>query len=197
MKDRMWWTRQCRIQAESRLIANHKWTQYLLYWYSIFSIGIAVSTLKYETFAESDARILFVLFSIFTFTISLFLSSSRFRERAIELKSNYTEIQSLIEKWNSYEKSKSLDNEVSQRLIEQYTALLDLSENHSAQDDSIAVVFTYYKCIPKKRKRLLTRFPQCIDYWVCILYFTKRSAMILIAFSIPIITLVSVLKFDS
>jgi len=186
LSDRIWWTRQCRIQAEKRLLANHKWSQYLLFWYSFFSVVLSVVILKFD-FLEDYGDVLFVCFSVFTFAISLFLASSRFSQRADELKTNYTKLQALYEPISRLEKADDSNSSQYQELTKDYTALLDGVENHLDIDDASALVDAWFRTPKLKRLKNLSRHPQSIHCLRLVKGASGRIIFRMISFSIPVV----------
>jgi len=150
MKDNVWWTRKARIQSETRLLENHKFIQALLLWYSLTSVFVAVTLLKFSNFS-SNIDLLFTCFSIFILGVTLFSSNAQYVQKADAFKNNYISLQQL------YLELDSLDKPTSEHQ-ERYNNLLHSTENHQQIDDARALIETY-ESTPVDKIEKLTRTP--------------------------------------
>lgn len=196
LSDRIWWTRQCRIQAEKRMLSNHRWTQSLLFWYSFFSVAVSIMILKFSLW-DTYGDVLFVCFSVFTFGIGLFLSSSRFAERADEIKTNYTKLQVLGEKAHSFEAQSSTHTAEYEAIAQTYSELLDGIENHTAIDDAFALVDAWNRTPKPKRLKWLTRYPQCIHYWRIARSWAIDVVVRVVSFLLPVMLIIAITRWES
>jgi hypothetical protein len=188
MKDNVWWTRKARIQAESRLLKSHKLTQTLLLWYSLASVFVAVTLLKFSDFS-SNIDLLFTCFSIFILGVTLFSSNAQYVQKADAFKGNYIALQHL------YFELCEIDPPTKAHQ-EKYQDLLNSTENHQEVDDARALVEVYDNT-PEDKLDKLTRTPSKQHRWLvkknCIVTRTINTLL----FSLPILLVVFSILTDT
>ncbi|MCD5360323.1 SLATT domain-containing protein [Chromobacterium aquaticum] len=139
-KDRIWFTRIARIQAEKRLLRNELHAQLLLMTYSIYSITLSVILLKFKIIPDDIGTILGIIISITLFGLSFLLNSMGFSARAQRFKENYIHLQTLINQLDlalCTTDSDSLKTAI-KTTQEQYASAISNCENHTTTDDYIA-----------------------------------------------------------
>lgn len=121
-----------------------------------------------------------VIASFAILIISIFLSSQRFKERAIYFKNCHIQLDELYLKILNAEENHSLTEEKSEKFISMYEKILENVENHSSFD---------YLCLRyslrKNTKNTLKPFGGFSDYLSLILFQAKRYFLILILFILP------------
>lgn len=149
LKNKIWWTRKARIEAEKRLLANKKHCEIILLWYSFCSVGASIYFLEFQP-QNKYAPITWVIFSVAVFVITSFINGMRILERSTEIKQCYETLNTL-----------SQSNDSVQDLSKRYKETLDKCENHLESDFLKAVVKTY---ILEEDKSELTKQPNKLMY---------------------------------
>jgi hypothetical protein len=188
MKDNVWWTRKARIQAESRLLKSHQLTQALLLWYSLASVFVAVTLLKFSAFS-SNIDLLFTCFSIFILGVTLFSSNAQYVQKADAFKGNYIALQHLYLELNEIDKPTKTHQE-------KYQDLLHSTENHQQIDDARALVETY-DSTPADKLNNLTRTPTKRHKWLVTKNSIVTGGIKISLFSLPILLVVFSIATDT
>ena len=97
--DNIWWTKKARIEAEKRLLMYSFQSQVLLLWYSFSGVAASIYHLKNGTSSEE----MWVIYSVLTLCISVFISGLSFKERAALIKDSYEALNTLYYKVKSVE----------------------------------------------------------------------------------------------
>lgn len=140
LKNRIWFTRIARIHAEKRLLRNEFHSQLLMMFYSVYSIALSVTLLKYKPISDDAGNVFGIILSITLFGLSFHLNARGFPARAQRFKENYTHLQDLH---GRLELALSQTDPVAlQKAIEDvqrdYGAAIASSENHTTTDDRCA-----------------------------------------------------------
>lgn len=130
IKDNIWWTRKSQIQMEKRLLSNAFQSELLLFWYSFFSVSVAIYLLGNEQTSSADINILWVIFSVLVLTVSGFINGLSFKERASLVKETYETLSRIYQECNE-------NNE--DGINREYQQILNVCENHKDKD--------YYKAL--------------------------------------------------
>ncbi len=129
ISDRIWVTRKARINTEKRLLRNSLVSEILLTYYSLSVVIFSVWNL---TRPNGLINLLLVSASVVVLVLSIFLSSQKFRERALAMRNCYVRLEELHQKASQAEEER---NKAELQEIEQlYRELLIGSENHSETD---------------------------------------------------------------
>lgn len=129
---RMYITYKARINAAERLKKTNGFIQGLNIYYSLFLTTLSI----YSVSAGSQKLSLVItIYSVVVTVTIVFLAAQNYGERAKSLKNNYVSIYSLYNKINE-----NLQEENLEKISNDYSQLIDSSENHLEYD--------YYKaCI--------------------------------------------------
>lgn len=127
--DKIWVTRKTRIYTEQRLKRKALISQLVMIVYSFLLVAISVWNL---VCSSQPLNMVSVFGSIAVLISSVFLSSQRYTERALEMKNCYIRLDELYHKVKKSETSKDY-NSVEQ-LRSEYTSILLNIENHSDYD---------------------------------------------------------------
>lgn len=176
MKDQVWWTRKARINAENRLLANQRWMEFLLIWYSLLAVFTSIWLLAFGAEDQQHITFIFTCFSIFILAFSLYGANSRFSQRASQMKENYIALQQL------YFLVKDA-NVIQREHREEYSKLLNIAENHTELDDVRTVLYEWYKSTDSN---LVSRRPRAHQYVYFIYYCIVRTLFLLLLLLIPI-----------
>ena len=134
--DNIWWTKKARIEAEKRLLMYSFQSQVLLLWYSFSGVAASIYHLKNGTSSEE----MWVIYSVLTLCISVFISGLSFKERAALIKDSYEALNTLYYKVKSVESERGEEaNKRIALLRDEYSQLMGTSENHTDTDFSKAV----------------------------------------------------------
>ncbi|WP_285276399.1 SLATT domain-containing protein [Halopseudomonas bauzanensis] len=136
MRDSIWFTYKARIQAHNRLDWLDFHSQMLLVWYAMLSATLGVLTIRYEHPLGPDTGMIATVFSIALLSVSLVVTNRDFRVRAMHMRRNYLQLQSLYREFSS-----DAPPPPTQTQTKQYDELLAECENHREIDDRIARVF--------------------------------------------------------
>ncbi len=187
--DNIWWTKKARIEAEKRLLSYSFQSQLILLWYSFSGVAASIYHLKNGSTSEE----IWVIYSILTLCISVFISGLSFKERAALIKDSYEALNTM------YHKAKSLEKDVSnesqrglESLREEYSQLMGTSENHTDTDFSKAVCVAYYTCNGKKNKESklkegVSKAPTKLMLFDVTSWYLKKYTVLLALISIPIV----------
>lgn len=137
LKDRIWFTRIARIHAEKRLLSNELHSQLLLMFYSVYSIALSVTQLKYKPITDDAASVIGTVLSVTLFGLAFHLNARGFAARAQRLKENYTLLQILsgrIELAECQSNTTVLQNTI-ETVQAEYAVAIAGSENHITIDD--------------------------------------------------------------
>ncbi len=178
LSDRIWITRKSRIESESRLKRNELLSQILIVYFSVCNIIFVILDIK-DTNQDYSYQLLIA--SIITLSISIFLPSRRFAERALSFKKCYIGLYSLLQRANKLEKLEqdNLQGEEDSfdRIDSEYQDLLTDHENHSQNDYYVAV---FNNLGPESIFHL-----KKTEWITLILYKLRRSVALLLFFGIP------------
>ena len=94
LKQNIWITRKCRINASERLLSHARYIEILNVYYSIFVIILSLVSLTEQ---DNTLSIISLACSI-ALTISIiYANAAGYRERSLSLKQNYIELQLLLD----------------------------------------------------------------------------------------------------
>lgn len=181
LEDKIFWTKKARIQTENRLLANDKFAQFIIFWYSLFSVGVSVYQLKFGS-TNPNYDVMMVCFTILILCASLFIGNQNFQGRAMLIKQCHEQLSTLQTK-ATLEESDLKYTEI----FNQYEQILGVCENHSSMDFKCALVGEYFNT---KEKDRLSRLP---TRWNIVEFFVWYFFRFVIAVSIvglPIIILI-------
>lgn len=130
IEDRIWETRKCRINLERRLLSYARLTEWLIPWYSVTLIAIAMLPVAQKSMISLASTIGAVLI----LAASIITSSQNYRLRALQIRQQYVEMDRL--------RLRLLETKGAARsaLVEQYEKELAATENHSNWDYLISRV---------------------------------------------------------
>jgi len=176
LSDRIWWTKKSRIQTEKRLLHNAFQAQLLLLWYSFFSVGMAVYYLKFNTSSEYSS-VAWVVFSVLTLSISVFINGLGFKERASLIKGGYEALHEL------YRRAKSAEQENSnvENIGVEYEKILNACENHLDIDYHLALCKAYLT----DSNDGLDRRPTKYSWAQLFFYYLKRWLLLPMLYILP------------
>lgn len=129
LSDRIWVTRKARINTERRLLRNSLLSEILLAYYSLFVVVLSIWNF---TRPNEIINLLLLSASVVVLVLSVFLSSQRFRERALAMRNCYVRLGELQGRAKT---SEDEHNKTELDVIDQlYRELLISSENHTETD---------------------------------------------------------------
>lgn len=131
LEDNIWITRKCRINAAERLQANENFCRFISIYYSILT---TVYTLINMLILEDRIVDVFTLIiSIATTNFFLYLDTKNYKDKYLEFKENYIELDKLLDKLNEAKLNETkLENY--QKIAREYNELLKRVENHKTKD---------------------------------------------------------------
>ncbi|MCG7331858.1 SLATT domain-containing protein [Salinicoccus roseus] len=142
--NKIWITKKSRMEAEARMRRNYIWSQVHLTLNTFAVLAFSIFTLVLE---NELLTVLTVIASVGLFGTSLFMSSMRYGERAIEYKQSYLSLYKLESECKALKRNKELMyNHIGKSLIEEeqndrvlalekeYVTILSESENHANID---------------------------------------------------------------
>lgn len=181
LSDNIWFTRKARIQASERLLSNDHHSQLLLVTYSIINTCLAVILIKDSAILGGNTDLALVIMSIVILVTSLFVTSKNFKGRAESLKNHYIELQKLY--YKALDAEESSDKDSIRAIREQYTDMLDLSENHRAIDDYVFRVLN--------KKTIDTRKPSIYEILITYSYKALKSLLLIFLYVSPLLAILA------
>jgi len=137
--DRIWITRKSRIEAASRLEWNSVYSQFLLAYFAVFSVIFSILDIRDTT---KDYSYQLLIASVITLSVSIFVPSMRFPERAGSFKKCYIALDGLYRRARRAERQETDVDSLEQtgrKIDAEYSQLMDNCENHSNADYLLAV----------------------------------------------------------
>ncbi|MEC9260948.1 MAG: SLATT domain-containing protein, partial [Pseudomonadota bacterium] len=131
--DDIWWTRKARIQTEKRLLSNAFHSQLSLLWYSLIGASASIYYLKFSTNNEL-AGVAWVIYSVMSLVISVFISGLSFKERAGLIKDCYERLKAIQKAAYEIEQAQNSSVGDIEKIGKEYGQILSLCENHSDID---------------------------------------------------------------
>lgn len=147
-------------------------SQFLLVWYAILGAALAVMLIRYPTLLGKNTDIFSAVLSITLLGVSLSVTNRDFRNRAINMRKNYLELQNL---YNTIKKRGS----TTEKDIKKYANLLDGMDNHNSIDDKIFRV--------QNASSLESRKPTRIEYVQVFLSFIVKYFTLVFLYLAPLI----------
>jgi hypothetical protein len=138
--DRILFSREAWVRAESRLLSNQGHAQRLLVVYSIYSVCFAIALLKYKVVSDDFQNIFSVVLAVMLMALSLHLNTRNFRDRAQQFKSGYLklmDIESRIMQVTLQRTPQAMLDDYNE-LFSSYKQLLNDVEQHTAGDALLA-----------------------------------------------------------
>lgn len=145
LKQRIWKTKEARIEASYRLRAKHNFFEKITNIYSLIILILSVWFLNSdEETGVLATRILLVLSLTMTY-FTMYLNTKNYKERAGNFETNYQQLDVLLNKINRYEIDEvELNHDRIKSLQREYEKLLIGKENHLNID--------YYNAMTKRKK---------------------------------------------
>lgn len=131
LKNRIWKTYKSRINSAERLEKNNNFVAFLSIYYS--AVLAAVSILNYVN-KNSNMDVCNIVLSVMVTILFLYFDGRNFKERYINMKKNYNELNLLYYKVESDIEINNINQEHFEELTQKYTDLLGNVENHSKKD---------------------------------------------------------------
>ena len=176
-KDSVWFTYKARIQAHKRLEWLDFHSQLLLVWYAILSTALGVLTIRHSTILGPDTDVMATILSVALLGISLAVANRDFRGRAMQMRTNYLELQKLHRELPDGSPT-STSPAPTPAQVTRYDELLAESENHREIDDRIARVFA---------SGLTTRMPAGFEYFSAVFWLTMRLLITASLYALPVL----------
>lgn len=136
---RVWVTKKCRIEAESRMLFFHRYVMVLINYYTFLVLGISIYSLAFSGAVPEMVNIISVLISIALFGISLYTSAHSYKDKANSYKECYiklmdieSELESLLLKLNG-QNSLMIESEF-KRIKKDYKDIIEKDNNHANID---------------------------------------------------------------
>lgn len=127
LSDRIWLTKKCRMEAESRFNRYDYFSKFLITYYSAFILILSL----YDIIDNNiEYNISIVSASMLILIISLIITSMRFKERSLSYKQCYIKLDELQQEIAKNEQDDKLASDV----FKKYNDVLNLTENHSEYD---------------------------------------------------------------
>ncbi|WP_141694276.1 SLATT domain-containing protein [Desulfosporosinus sp. BG] len=92
---KIWITRKCRIVASERLENAELYAQFIFVYYSVILVSLSIWTL-FPEHSNSTLSLISVIASIGLLSVSLFITSRNYKNRALALKSCYIKLENLL-----------------------------------------------------------------------------------------------------
>lgn len=127
LSDRIWLTKKCRMESESRFNRYDSFSKYLITYYSSFILVLSLYSVI-ENKGEYNFSIISA--SMLILIISLLITSMRFKERSLSYKQCYIKLDELL---HDIEKNDQ-DKKITCEIYKKYNDVLNLTENHSEYD---------------------------------------------------------------
>lgn len=131
LKNRIWKTYKSRINSAERLQKNNEFVAFLSIYYS--AVLAAVSILNYVN-KNSNMDVCSIVLSVMVTILFLYLDGRNYKERYINMKKNYNELNLLYYKVESDIEINNINQEHFEELTQKYTDLLGNVENHCEED---------------------------------------------------------------
>lgn len=131
LTDKIWNTYKARIRASERLQSNDAHSQYLLVWYALITTALSIINIRYPEILGPNTDISSAVMSVALLVVSLLVTNTDYRGRAIQMRKNYLDLQHL---YNSLLSQMSLPAPT-EEMANKYATLLSDSENHLSIDD--------------------------------------------------------------
>lgn len=138
LRDQIWMTRICRINAEKRLMEKDHFVEIINIYYSLCTTILSVILLQCQS---NKLNNLVVAMSIVTLVSVLYIKGLRYAERAGSFRQNYTELQKLEIELSV----EGLTDTEIKTIGLQYCDLLAKGENHSSFDYVVAKINKHEK----------------------------------------------------
>lgn len=140
LRDRIWFTRIARIHSEKRLLRNEFHSQLLLMVYSVYSIVLSVTLLKYEPISQDAGAVFGAVLSVTLFGLSFYQNARGFPARAQRFKENYTHLQELTGRLDLAlcQPTPAVLQTAIEEVQAEYKTATANSENHTTTDDRCA-----------------------------------------------------------
>lgn len=189
--DDIWWTRKARIQTEKRLLSNAFQSQLSLLWYSLVGASASIYYLKFST--NNDlAGVAWVIYSVMSLVISVFISGLSFKERAGLIKDCYERLKSVQKSAYKIEQSQSSSKDDVEKIGKEYGQILSLCENHSDIDYVRAICLEHLNTpgsVDKStgRKPKLSKAPSKYQWFQFFAHNFMRCSMIIVLNAIPLL----------
>ena len=132
LRDQIWMTRMCRINAEKRYNYKSQFIEGLNIYYSLFCVIVSIALIY---FPYQSVSFLILTMTIITLVSTLFFKGLRFPEQADEYRKIYTELQRLEMKMGHADITMKEIEEIEN----QYCNILKEGKNHSSFDYTSAV----------------------------------------------------------
>jgi len=171
-------TRRARINSEQRLLLYSSLFKFLLPYYSVFSLGLAIYL--YKNPASSSLDFLGIILSILILVFSLLITTLNFNYRAEKYRECYIKLKVLLSKFQTLKSGNEYEiaREEFISYSNEYQENLALSENHKPIDYYKLQAMGNYPGTPWKRHQAIYYFRTLI-LWV----------FVIILFLIPLIVL--------
>ena len=174
MENNIWFTYKARIQAQSRLEYLDTHSQFLLVWYAILGVILAIVSIRYPTILNENTDIYAAILSVALLVLSLVISNRDFRGRSIKMRENYIAMHKLY--------ISSRDKLISkEKLIADYFKLLSDVENHKDIDDKIFRA--------KSKASLTSRMPTYFDNVHVLFFISSRLISTIFLYAFPFLFL--------
>ena len=172
-KDKIWITRKCRIIMESRLKRYALIAEFLIPYYSLVIIALAIIPL---TVVSNPDQKLFnlasIVGSIFILIISILFSSQKYELRSYLIKEQYIELNRLYDTVNT-------ENE--HEILQQYNDILKQTENH------LEIDYIKLKINLKKDKDTMVMKPTASEQIKYYFLYTIKLISAIISFLAPFV----------
>ncbi len=131
LKNRIWKTYKSRINSAERLERNNNFIAFLSIYYS--AVLAAVSILNYVN-KNSNMDVVSIVLSVMVTILFLYFDGRNYKERYINMKKNYNELNLLYYKVESDIEISNISQEHFEEITQKYIDLLGNVENHLEKD---------------------------------------------------------------
>lgn len=177
LSDRIWWTKKSHIQCERRLLAKERHAQYIMLWYSFFSVCGSIYYLKF-TDTSNNGDVAWIIFSVLVLLVSGYINGLSLKNRAGLIKDSYEALNGLYHRALHAGESEA-------DVTKEYEQILSICENHEEIDYYRAVVLTYLNHDPESKSALTTK-PSKFTYLVFAYYSLKKLIMLSCFYLFPL-----------
>ena len=174
LEDKLWFTYKARIRAEERLRGNDFHSQLILVLYALVSAILSVIVIRYPSILGKNTELVSACLGIALLVISLLVTNRDFRGRALAMKQNYLDIQSLFNELTLRDSPARPLPEIA----ESYQKILAESENHSETD------YKYFRVFQKTNKPASKQEILGVYF-----YIVRRFLILAVIYLLPFLTL--------
>lgn len=182
LADKLWFTFKARIRAQERLSSNDFHSQLILVWYVLVSAILSVIVIRYPKYLGDDTDVISATLSIVLLVLSLLVTNRDFRGRALAMRQNYLDIQSLHNDLTFQDKPVRSAADISSS----YQKILNESENHCEIDDKYFRVFKEGTSRPASRRERVEVYLYLVLRFLILVFIYVIPALVIFRYGISL-----------